>query len=770
MERPIKMSYFHKTIAVGYVFITVIICSIVYFWFNEWHELETLEAENQQINRFRQEIHNTYVQITELSLLGETVLEWDKSKIKQYRLQRLMADSLLCRFKKKYPSERLDSVCLLLADKEHLMLGIVVAFDQQETMNEEIARQLPVIVQQSVQENTGKKKQGGFLGLFKKKNKHTTTTAITTAMLQSLNRHVLSRNQEQRRLLSEYADSLAIRNSQLNTQLQRLIRQMDARVQNDLHKREQEITSLREHSFIQIGGLTGFVILLLIGSYVIIYSDTKRKAAYRRKLEASDREKDKLLAARKQMLLTVSHDLRAPLAAINGYAELLPDEQRKKNRLHYSEAIRQSSERMLSLLNSLLHYYRLDTGKEQPECSPFRLRNLVDTLAAEYALTVAKKQLELITEYDGDDVIVTGDRRRILQVISNLLSNAVKFTSVGYVRLGLYYADGFVTIRVEDTGSGMTKEQSARIYEPFTRLENAETEEGFGLGLSITLALVELLDGEITVSSHPGTGSAFTVRLPLCVCTEDGLLSQDTPPINLPVHLRVVVVDNDAVLLAMIMEMFARHKVHAESCHNVKELMERLRMHDYDLVITDIMMPGVNGFGLLELLRTSNIGKAKTVPVVAMTARAERSANEFISAGFAGCLYKPFSRDELFAAISGCIGKQVKEVIPEADFSVLLSGENNGKEMLDLLVRETENNMAALSEGLEKGDRKTIATLTHQLLPFWEVLRIDAPLRDLRQTLSAADTTNETLHTIIQTVLAVGGRLLVKAKEQEGRL
>ena len=218
------------------------------------------------------------------------------------------------------------------------------------------------------------------------------------------------------------------------------------------------------------------------------------------------------------------------------------------------------------------------------------------------------------------------------------------------MRLGLYYTEGFVTLRVEDTGAGMTEEQTGRIFEPFARLGNAEAEEGFGLGLSITLALVKLLKGEITVQSLPGAGSTFTVRLPLCICTEENLPPQTAVPNTLPARVRVAVGDNDAMLRAMTTEMFTRHEAHAEGYPGVRELMEGLRTHDFDLILTDIMMPGVNGFGLLELLRTSNVANARRVPVMAMTARAERSAEEFIRAGFAGCLYTPFSRDELFRA------------------------------------------------------------------------------------------------------------------------
>ena len=220
-----------------------------------------------------------------------------------------------------------------------------------------------------------------------------------------------------------------------------------------MEREHKKIMEQRECSLRLISLTAVLAVLLVIVFYLFIHRDITQKYTYRRRLEASDREKDELLAARKNMLLTVSHDLRAPLAASDGYAELLPDERRKENRLRYVEAILQSSGRMLSLLNTLLDYYRLDTGKEHPDSRPFRLQNLTDALAAEYAPLAAKKRLELTTRYDGEDVVVAGDRTRILQIAGNLLSNAVKFTRTGYIRLLLVYRSWELLLRVEDTGS-----------------------------------------------------------------------------------------------------------------------------------------------------------------------------------------------------------------------------------------------------------------------------------------------------------------------------
>lgn len=312
---------------------------------------------------------------------------------------------------------------------------------------------------------------------------------------------------------------------------------------------------------------------------------------------------------------------------------------------------------MLTLLNTLLDYYRLDAGKEQPDVTPFRVKRLTDTLAAEYAQQAAAKGLEFHAAYEGDDVVTLGDRNRILQIIGNLLSNAVKFTVRGSISLHVAYRPEELTVEVADTGAGLTDEQQRRIFRPFERLDQADMPEGFGLGLSIALALVELLHGKIRVRSVPAEGSSFSVTLPLPLYTEEKTQQPDNevPDIILPPDLRVAIVDNDPVLLAMTVEMLSRHEVYADGCRNARELLERIRTVDYDLVVTDIVMSDVTGFELLELLRTSNIADAQDVPVLAMTARAECDTEEFTKAGFAGCIHKPFSRDELFAAVGSCI-------------------------------------------------------------------------------------------------------------------
>ena len=173
-------------IAAGYLLIVLLVGGIICTWLGEWRDLELLERENREINRFRKETHDAYVGVVELSLLGESVLEWDDKDVAAYRRQRMTVDSMLCRFKSHYESVRIDSVRHLLEDKEKRLCAIMEALEQQADINRRIAKQVPVIVQTSRQEEPKKQRRKGFLGLFGKKQEAPPTT--TTTMLYTLNR------------------------------------------------------------------------------------------------------------------------------------------------------------------------------------------------------------------------------------------------------------------------------------------------------------------------------------------------------------------------------------------------------------------------------------------------------------------------------------------------------------------------------------------------------------------------------------------------------
>ena len=762
------MRYIQKIVASGYLLISLLIGCITYVWHSEWQDIEKLESDNRQIDELRKDINNIQIQLIEFSLFGETVLEWNNDDLKHYHTRRMAMDSMLCRFKSTYPAERIDSVRHLLEAKERQMYQIVQVLEQQQAINEKINRQVPVIVQKSVQEQPKKPKRKGLLGIFGKKEEAKPT--ITTTMLRSFNRNLLAEQQGQSRRLSEYADSLAARNAELNRQLKGLIRQIDRKVQADLQKREAEIAFMRERSFIQIGGLTGFVLLLLVISYIIIHRNANRIKLYKREtadlikqLQQAVKKNEALIASRKKAVHTITHELRTPLTAIIGYAGLMQKDCNTDKIKVYVRNIRQSSDRMREMLNTLLDFFRLDNGKEQPNFSPCRISAITHILETEFTPIAMNKGLALTITNQTDTVVLT-DKERILQIGNNLLSNAIKFTENGGVSLTTDYDNGVLKLIVKDTGTGMTEEEQQRVFDAFERLSNAATKDGFGLGLSIVQRIVTMLGGTIRLESEKGKGSRFTVEIPMQTAEELPEQINQTRIHHDRTFHDVIAIDNDEVLLLMLKEMYAQEGVHCETCTDAAELMELIRKKEYSLLLTDLNMPEINGFELLELLRTSNVGNSKTIPVVVTTASGSCSKEELMERGFSGCLLKPFSISELMEVSDKCAMKGNRNEKP--DFTSLLSYGNEAV-MLEKLIAETEKEMLIIREAEQKTDFQELEALIHHLRSSWEILRADQPLRELYKLLHGNSTPdNEALNNAVTAVLDMGTDIIRLAKEE----
>ena len=740
-----------KLISCGYILIFILI-----------------EKENRTTDELRRHVNELNFRLTGFSLLGETILEWEDKDIANYHLQRMALDSMLYYFTSIYPSERIDSVRYLLEDKEKQMRRIVQMLDEQKSIKERIARQVPEIVYKSTQEQPKKPKRKGFLGIFGKKEEAKPT--VTTTMLHSLDRNMIAEQQAQSRRLSEHADSLAARNAELNRQLQSLIRQIDGKIQADLQKREDEIATMREKSFIQIGGLTGFVVLLLVISYIIIHRNITRIKRYKRETadlieqqKQSIKQNEALIASRKKAVHTITHELRTPLTAIIGYTALMEKGNDADKKEQYVRNIRQSSDRMREMLNTLLSFFRLDNGKEQPNISPCRISAITHILETEFTPIAMNKGLALTITNQTDTIVLT-DKERILQIGNNLLSNAIKFTENGSVSLTMDYNNDTLTLIVEDTGTGMTEEEQQRVFGAFERLSNAAAKDGFGLGLSIVQSIVAMLGGTIQLESEKGKGSRFMVEIPMQTAGELPERINHARIHHDRAFHDVIAIDNDEVLLLMLKEMYAQEGVHCETCTDAAELMEMIHRKEYSLLLTDLNMPEINGFELLELLRTSNVGNSKTIPVVVTTASGSCSKEELMERGFSGCLLKPFSISELMEVSDKCAMKGNRNEKP--DFTSLLSYGNESV-MLEKLITETEKEMQAVREAKQRKDLQELDALTHHLRSSWEILRADQPLRELYKLLHCDGTPDDkTIGNAVKAVLDKGSEIIRLAKEE----
>ena len=595
-------------------------------------------------------------------------------------------------------------------------------------------------------------------------------------MLHALNSKEIAQQQAQSRRLAAQTNSLAMRNNKLYRQLQLLIGQMDRKIESDLQGREMEITAMRERSFLQIGSLTGCLFLLLVVSYIIIHRDIRRIIRYKSKtvslikqLYESDMQNKELISSRKKAMHTITHELRTPLTAIHGYAELIQGHD-TDNISRYAESILQAAGRMIAMLNTLLDFFRLDSGKENANSAPFRLQGMADALLTEFIPLAEAKDLRFTVEC-CDDVILMGDKERIMQVCGNLLSNAVKFTQSGNVSFRMEYNGSVLSIVVEDTGNGMSGEEQQRVFGAFERLSNAATQDGFGLGLSIVKRIVDMLDGTIRLDSEKGKGSRFTIELPMQTADIAGIekkkMQEQYQEPYFERSYSVIMLDDNDILLSMARDMYAHYGIHCEICNNTGDLMEAIRTNDYDLLITDLKMPETNGYEVLELLRSSDIGNSKTIPVVVATASGSCTEEELLSQGFSACLFKPFDLSELMAVSEKCLSPLLSDKEEQPDLTSLLAY-GDKVAMLDKLITETEKDMQAIKEAGAMLDRKALDIQVHRLRSSWAVIRADKPLRELHRLLRMEENcADEEISKAIDAMLAMGNKIVGQAKTRK---
>ena len=749
-------------ILLGYVILLLLLILTIHIFRKEQTRRNSLRQDEHELACIRRLAGETYAGLLELSTYGETVSVWEESDLGLYRAKKGSVCNTLQELKRYVNSpgqqSRIDSLCLLLERKELLLDTVMDTFGRLRKTGEIVNRKIPAIVsrirqagvlpvEEKKEEETPKKGFWSFIRPGRKKSaylqqkeqlerqrqsdgKHQGTASVTS-ILHSLDREVTDMQETERERLLEQMDLLYSNNTDLNHRLRQIVRDFEADAGVRLDERYRQFISTRDRSFHTVSLLAVLVSSLTVLLYLIIHRDLNRISRYQRQLEASNRENTELLQSRKRMMLTIAHDLRSPLATIRGTAELLPGEQERAMQEEYAGNIRHASDYMLSLVDTLMNFYLLDTGQARENISIFRLESLFREIADNHAPLVKKKGLRMLTRFTGMDAVVCSDRGHLQQIVNNLLSNALKFTVKGYIRLEATYHEGELRVKVQDTGTGMDEGDRQRIFDAFERLDNARGIPGFGLGLAITSRLISQMGGSIRVESRPDEGSCFIVLLPLPLADSGSLKEEPPLPAGYQLEgLRVLLLDDDPRQLSLTREMFRRNRVECDCCTDCRKVVEKLRENDYDILLTDIRMPDMDGFELLGLLRSSNIERARRIPVMALTAGMD-AEEEYLSGGFAGCVRKPFRMEELMEAVSRSVGRD-RQTAWRPDFSLILSGEDDREGMLDVFISEGRKDLDRLHGALEKNDRPAVREILHKNLPLWTSVRLDYPAEKLR--------------------------------------
>lgn len=550
--------------------------------------------------------------------------------------------------------------------------------------------------------------------------------------------------------------------------LQRMDRMLTARIDSLLEEYERETLqqarqeaeyqqSVRRHSIRIISGIAvGAVLLSAIFLFVII-RDISRSNRYRRELEEARRRAEDLLATREKLMLAITHDFKAPLGSIMGYADLLSRLTVDERQRFYLDNMKTSSEHLLKLVVDLLDFHRLDLHKVEINRVTFHPSRLLEEIRVSFEPLISAKGLSLNCDIAPElDSTFISDPLRLRQIINNLLSNAVKFTTTGSITLAARCEDRMLVVSVTDTGKGMEVADRERIFQEFIRLPGAQGEEGFGLGLSIVRMLVQLLEGTIEVDSEPGKGSTFTFRVPIYPVTVDKkadgkevseITDNRQNPVARKTPLHILLIDDDRIQLTLTSAMLLQQGITSVCCLQMDELLDALRTDRFDVLLTDVQMPAINGFDLLNLLRASNIPQARTIPVIAVTARSDMKPEEFTAHGFAGCLHKPFTVAELLRELNLPVAVEADNV-PEKEttehpesssaynFSALTAFSADDPEaarsILESFIFETRLNADRLRGALEAGDVHGMAAVAHKMIPLFKLIEATELVQLLR--------------------------------------
>ena len=615
-------------------------------------------------------------------------------------------------------------------------------------------------------------------------------------------------------------------NTQLTARMDSLIKgyeeEMSARARQDAELQQE----VRMRSANIIAGIAIGAVFLSAFFLILIMRDITRSNRYRRQLEEANKRAEDLLVAREKLMLAITHDFKAPLGSIMGYTELLSRLTEDERQRFYLDNMKSSSEHLLKLVSDLLDFHRLDLNKAEVNRIVFNPAQLFEEIRVCFEPLTAAKGLvlqchiapELSEKYISDPL-------RIQQIVNNLLSNAVKFTQQGKITLTVGYNASKLTIAVEDTGKGMASEDRERIFQEFTRLPGAQGEEGFGLGLSIVHKLVLLLEGTIDVQSTLGKGSCFTVVLPLFPVgksivenkpfgsrikkaskdtdaspEETDVSPEETDAVPVMKVIRVLLIDDDKIQLNLTAAMLKQHGIDAVCCEQLEELTEQLRSSTFDVLLTDIQMPAINGFDLVKLLRASNIPQARNIPVIAVTARSEMDEKALHEHGFAGCLHKPFTVKELLLTLnegqmaadeahithdmqlttdalpeenpSTEIDSKRESAHPSFNFSALTAFSEDDPEAARSIIRtfveETGKNAERMQQALVDREVDGIAAMAHKLLPLFILIGVSesvAPLKWLESCRGEAFS-DDIEKTALEALEAV--RKVIRAAEDYG--
>lgn len=595
-------------------------------------------------------------------------------------------------------------------------------------------------------------------------------------------------------------DAEVSRREQIVIQSGQKITERLKRILKALEKEEIENTHIRleqqqdtTHQLTQTLSWVAIIACLLVVFFVVlIINDITQSQRYRRELEAAKAYTERLLHNREKLMLTVTHDIKSPLSSIIGYIELLSNTPLEERQYYFLRNMKGSAEHILHLANNMLDFSKLEANKMEVNTVPYNPGRLLQETVDSFLPLAAEKGLELKSDISNAlNEHFCGDPMKVRQIVVNILSNAIKYTQQGKIALSAFSPstkDAQFMIVIKDSGPGMTEEEQELIFKEFTRLtpQHNNGAEGTGLGLTITLQLVKLLGGDLTLSSKKGEGSTFTVKLPLVKATTQEIPSTEPEQVTPVMHegMKAFLVDDDELQLTVNSEFLRKVGITSDTCVHSPEALALLEKGNYDLVLSDIQMPEMDGFELVKQIRLSASGKIKHLPVIALSARADMHEQEYLDAGFSAYLNKPFTPEQLYARVNELLGCDIK-ITPHSkeandtnapfDLSMIMVFADNdtdaANQIIQSFISDCVRNFRSLEEYVQKHDLEQVKKLAHKMLPMFRQLSIKQmiPLLIFLERMEVEKTEESQIAKTVRELVQTGNKVIQLLKEELGR-
>lgn len=779
-------------ILVGYALLAIVLLSATWMIYDNTRSLTAVNNASERLMARRDIVDTLVFSMLETANAERSILlgdasEWQRfdhaisnSTEKARQLRPLISDSL--------KRQRLDTLVILLkAKRQNTMLVMAeIGKDSRDIFYSNKMKALhsgrdsvvihPRTAEQHDQRETVyeivKTKKGFFRRLGDAfRRQHTDTVGMTRvqkrATADTVNHRVdiadsvanalAEIQQKQQRESGRQKERIAGRNSELqrvSILLAWRTGQLLEDIQNDEHTALRRVVdkamNSRRTMIMRIAGLGLLAILSAAILVVYILRDIRRERRDRQRIIEAKAETERIMQQRERLLLTITHDIKAPAASIAGFIDLLAEYVDRPKAIGYLKSIGGSAQHLLQLVSALLDYHQLESGKVEIHEESFSPATLIRECVGGMQPQALEKGLLLESNINvADNMVCRSDAFRIKQIVNNLVGNAIKYTDEGKVTVSTAYMSGRLTIGVADTGCGMTPEEQQRVFNAFTRLPGAQRKEGVGLGLSIAREIVERLGGSINLVSRKGEGSKFTVVIPMETANGNDDKAETTIDIEIDEtaeagagisqsnenrnsgdkSLRILIVDDDKLQQQLLLEMFARVEGILLDITSTTHACEAIQLaHDIkpDIVFTDIEMPEMNGNEIMKRIRENGMA----MKFVAITAHEPSIMPKLRNEGFDACLFKPFSVQTLAATICQITGHMVRVKEKQQDStadslrSALLPFTDGDAEAERQIITDICRSIDEYLELLGDADNSdSIAKAAHKAMPLLEMIK-----------------------------------------------